>query len=154
MAQKITTFFMFDKGGKEAVDCYVSLFKNSKITNVQSMPPAGQLFNVTFELDGVEFMAMDGGEHFKFTEGMSQFVSCKDQAEVDHFWNGFLEAGGQESMCGWLTDKWGVSWQIIPEALGELMGDEDSAKVQRVVQAMLKMKKIIVADLQAAYDGK
>jgi predicted 3-demethylubiquinone-9 3-methyltransferase (glyoxalase superfamily) len=147
--QKITTFLMFKSGGKAAVELYTSVFNNSKVDSLITDPQTGQLYQATFTLDGQNFMAMDGGDHFSFGEGMSQFVSCKDQAEVDYFWDKLGE-GGKYSQCGWLTDRFGVSWQIIPTALGELMGDPDPAKSQRVREAMLKMTKIEVAELEKA----
>jgi predicted 3-demethylubiquinone-9 3-methyltransferase (glyoxalase superfamily) len=107
---------------------------------------------VNFQLDGQDFMALNAGPHHKFNEAISMFVSCEDQAEVDYYWNKLIADGGEESMCGWLKDKYGLSWQIIPKQLGELMGDADPAKAQSVTQAMLQMKKIVVADLQKAYD--
>ncbi len=149
--QKITTFLTFESKGKEAVDFYVSIFKNSKVNSIMVMPDSGVLLHASFTLDGVEFMAMDGGEHFKFEEGTSLFVTCDGQEEVDYFWEKLSE-GGEPGQCGWLTDKFGVSWQIIPTALGELMQDPDPAKSQRVMQAMLKMGKIDVAGLKQAYN--
>ncbi len=151
--QKITPFLWFDNQAEEAMNFYVSIFKNSKVLNV-SPGPNGIAQSVTFELDGQQFMGLNAGPQFKFTEAISFFVDCKNQAEVDELWNKLIADGGEESMCGWLKDKYGLSWQIIPSALMELMGDQDPEKAQRVVQAMLKMQKIIVADLQKAYDGK
>lgn len=150
--QKVTTFLTFEKRGKEAIDFYISIFKNSKITGSMIDPGSGQLFYAAFMLDGQEFFAMDGGPHFKFEEGTSLFVNCEDQAEVDYFWKKLGE-GGELSRCGWLKDKFGVSWQVIPKALGELMQDPDPAKAGRVREAMLKMDKIIVSDLQKAYES-
>lgn len=121
-----------------------------------TMPGSEQLLHAGFSLNSQEFMAMDGGDHegFKFSEGISLFVSCADQEEVDYYWQALTVNGGEAGRCGWLKDKFGVSWQIIPLKLGELMGDPDPEKSARVMQAMLKMKKIIVSDLQLAYDGK
>ena len=150
---KITPFLWFDTQAEEAMNFYVSLFKNSKVNNI-SRGPEGNAFMVSFELDGQEFMGLNAGPHHKFNEAISLYVDCKDQAEVDYFWNKLIADGGEESMCGWLKDKYGLSWQIVPKQLGELMGGPDSEKSQRVMQAMLKMQKIIVADLQKAYDGK
>ena len=141
--QKIAPFLWFDASMEEAVRFYVSIFPDSRIKYINPMTGA-------FELGGQEFMALNGGPMFRFTEAVSFFVKCKDQAEVDRYWNLFLENGGQASRCGWLKDRWGLSWQIIPDALGRLMGDADPAKSQRVMQAMLKMDKIVVADLEAA----
>ena len=113
----------------------------------------GKMMTCTFELEGQEFMALNAGPIFKFTEAISFFVKCETQEEVDYYWNNLTADGGAESQCGWLKDKFGLSWQIIPNALGELMGDKDPAKAQRVMQAMLQMRKIDIAALQKAYDG-
>jgi predicted 3-demethylubiquinone-9 3-methyltransferase (glyoxalase superfamily) len=129
---------------------YVSIFKNSKVISV-SPGPNGKAFSVQFELDGQEFTALNGGPIFKFTEAISLFVNCETQAEVDDLWEK-LSAGGEESQCGWLKDKYGLSWQVVPTALGRFLGDPDPAKSQRVMQAMLKMKKIEIAGLQQAYE--
>ncbi len=149
---KITTALVFNKNGKEAVDMYMSIFKNSKINTLMMMPDSEQLLFASFSLDGQDFMAVDGGEHFKFEDGMSLFVSCEDQAEVDYFWEK-LGKGGEEVMCGWLKDKFGVRWQIIPKILAQLMSDPDQTKAKRVREAMLKMKKIDIQGLQQAYDN-
>lgn len=148
--QKITTFLTFENKGKEAMDFYVSIFKNSQINSAMVMPGSGQLLHASFTLDGQEFMAMDGGPTFKFEQGTSLFVTCQDQAEVDYFWEKLTADGGKPGQCGWLTDKFGVSWQIVPTALGQLMQDPDPTKSQRVMQAMLKMGKIDVAGLEQA----
>ena len=150
--KKITPFLWFDTQAEEAMNYYVSIFKNSKVLGV-SRGPGGNAFSVSFELDGQEFMALNAGPQFKFNEAISMFVNCEDQAEVDYYWNKLIADGGEESMCGWLKDKYGLSWQIIPRKLGELMGDPNPAKAQSVTKAMLQMKKIIVADLQKAYAG-
>ena len=150
--KKITPFLWFDTQAEEAMNFYVSLFKNSKVLNV-SRGPDGKAFIVSFELDGQEFMALNAGPQFKFNESVSFYVDCEDQAEVDYFWDALTADGGEESMCGWLKDKYGLSWQIIPRQLGELMGDPDPEKSKRVMDAMLKMQKIIVADLQKAHGG-
>jgi predicted 3-demethylubiquinone-9 3-methyltransferase (glyoxalase superfamily) len=150
---KITPFLWFDTEAEEAMNFYVSVFKNSKAGNV-SRGPDGKAFTVTFELDGQEFMGLNAGPQFKFNEAISMFVNCEDQAEVDELWVKLTADGGEESMCGWLKDKYGLSWQIIPKQLGELMGDPDPVKAQRVMQAMLQMRKIDVAGLQRAYDGQ
>ncbi|MCI0551557.1 MAG: VOC family protein [Anaerolineae bacterium] len=151
--KKISPFLWFDTQAEEAMNFYVSLFKNSKVLGV-SRGPDGKAFSVTFELDGQEFMGLNAGPRFKFNESISFFVNCENQAEVDELWNKLTADGGEESMCGWLKDKYGLSWQIIPKALGELMGDPDPVKAQRVTQAMLQMRKIDVAGLQRAYDGQ
>ncbi len=151
--KKITPFLWFDSQAEEAMNFYVSLFKNSKVNSV-SRGPDGKAFTVAFELDGQEFMGMNAGPQFKFNEAVSMSVNCEDQAEVDYFWNALSADGGEESMCSWCKDKYGLSWQIVPKQLGELMGDPDPEKSGRVMQAMLKMKKIIVADLKKAYNNE
>ena len=147
--QKITTFLWFDSQAEEAAKHYVSIFKNGKILNVYRAN--GSVLTVTFELEGQQFIALNGGPLFKFTEAISLFVDCDGQAEVDELWDK-LCAGGEPSRCGWLKDKYGLSWQIIPKTLMRLMGDPDAAKSQAVMQAMMKMNKIVIADLQKAYD--
>jgi predicted 3-demethylubiquinone-9 3-methyltransferase (glyoxalase superfamily) len=150
--KKITPFLWFDTQAEEAMNFYVSLFKNSKVNSV-SRGPEGRAFTVSFELDGQEFMGLNAGPQFKFNEAVSMYVDCKDQAEVDYFWDALTADGGEESMCGWCKDKYGLWWQIVPKQLGELMGDPDPVKSKRVMDAMLKMQKIVVADLQVAYNG-
>jgi predicted 3-demethylubiquinone-9 3-methyltransferase (glyoxalase superfamily) len=157
--QKITPFLWFDGRAEEAVNFYASIFKNSKITSIkywgEGTPfPKDQIMTATVELDGIQFHAFDAGPQFKFTEAISFFIDCEDQKEVDHFWEKLTSGGGEESMCGWVKDKFGVSWQIVPKALPKLMTDKDPKKAQRVMQAMMKMRKIIVADLEKAYEGK
>jgi predicted 3-demethylubiquinone-9 3-methyltransferase (glyoxalase superfamily) len=149
---KVTTFLTFESKGKEAIDFYVSIFKNSKINSTFIMPGSDQLLHASFSLDGQEFMAMDGGAYFKFEHSISLFVSCADQAEVDYFWER-LGADGQYLQCGWLNDKYGVSWQIIPTALGELMSNPDRAKAEKVRQAMLAMTKIDIEKLKQAAEA-
>ena len=154
--QSIKTFLWFDNQAEEAVNLYMSLFENSKIISMarygEAGPgPAGQVMSITFQLDGQEFMALNGGPHFKFTEAISLFVNCETQERVDLLWEK-LSAGGEESQCGWLKDKYGLSWQIVPNLLGELMQDKDPAKAQAVVQAMLQMSKLDMQALQNAYD--
>ena len=144
--QKITPFLWFDNQAEEAAKFYTRVFKNSRILNANPM-------TVTFVLDGVEFMALNGGPHHKFTEAVSFFVHCKTQKEIDGLWKKLTAEGGQESQCGWLLDKYGVSWQIIPDDLGKLLGDKDRTKANRVIQAMLQMKKIDIAGLKKAYKG-
>jgi predicted 3-demethylubiquinone-9 3-methyltransferase (glyoxalase superfamily) len=148
--QKITTFLTFESKGKEAVDLYISVFKNSTLNSVMVMPGGDQLLHASFTLDGQEFMAMDGGPSFKFEQGTSLYVACENQEEVDYYWEKLSGDGGEPGQCGWLTDKFGVSWQIIPNRLGELMQDPDQAKAQRVMQAMLKMGKIEIQGLEDA----
>ena len=148
--QSITPFLWFDGNAEEAMNFYVSIFKNSKI--VSTMPgPDGKIFTGTFQLEGQQFMALNGGPKYKFTEAISLFVNCETQAEVDALWNKLTE-GGAESQCGWLKDKFGLSWQIIPSALGKLLGDKDRKKAQAAMQAMLQMKKIDIKGLQDAFD--
>lgn len=149
--QKITPFLWFDNQAEEAMNFYTSIFKDSKVLSV-TPGPDGTAMSVTFELQGQEFMALNAGPQFKFNEAVSFFVSCKTQAEVDELWEKLTADGGEEGRCGWLKDKYGLSWQIIPTALGELMSDPDPEKAGRVVQAMLKMNKIDVPTLQQAYD--
>jgi len=149
--QKVTPFLWFDDNAEEALEFYTSIFPGSRI--VSSRPgPDGKFFTGTFELDGQEFMALNGGPHFKFTEAISLFVRCETQDEVDDLW-GKLSDGGEESQCGWLKDRYGLSWQIIPNALEELLGDPDPEKAGRVMQAMLKMGKIEVEKLRRACEG-
>jgi predicted 3-demethylubiquinone-9 3-methyltransferase (glyoxalase superfamily) len=142
--QKITPFLWFDSQAEEAAKFYISLFKNSKITSISPMM-------VSFELEGQPFMALNGGPAFKFTEAISLFVNCGTQQEVDELWDKF-SARGSTSQCGWLKDKYGLSWQIIPKVFGELMGDPNPEKSGRVMQAMLQMTKINIEGLQRAYD--
>jgi len=150
---KITPFLWFDDNAEEAMNYYVSIFKNSKALNVSRNPETGQAFVVNFQLDGQEITALNGGPEFAFTEAFSFFVNCAGQEEVDYFWNKLTADGGEAGNCGWLKDKFGLSWQIIPSALGELMGDKDATKAQRVMQAMLQMRKIDVKGLRQAYDS-
>lgn len=154
---KVATFLTFKEKGEEAVNLYVSLIKNSKITSIVRSeadgPIArGALLNASFQLDGQEFMAMDGGPYFSFAQGTSIFVHCETQEEIDRLWQKLTE-GGEEQPCGWLTDRFGVSWQIVPSILGPLMTDPDPAKSGRVVEAMLKMKKFDIRALQRAAQG-
>jgi len=150
--QKITPFLWYDGKAEEAIKLYTSVFKNSKINKISywgegSPFPKDQVMTGSFELEGVQFYAFDAGPMFKFTEAISFFVSCEDQEEIDYFWNKFTSDGGQESQCGWLKDKFGVSWQIVPKIMGEIMSNPDKAKAARSMQAMMKMKKLIIADL-------
>ena len=156
--QKITTFLWFDNNAEEAVDFYVSTFKNSKILNVtrysEAGPgPAGSVMIMEFQLGGVDFIALNGGPQFKFTEAISLSVDCSTQAEVDELWTKLTE-GGQEIQCGWLKDKYGLSWQIVPAALGEMMADPDLSKRKRVFEAMMRMVKLVIEKLRQAYYGQ
>ena len=140
--KKVTPFLMFEKNAGEAMKFYVSVFKNAKITSPGS-----------FEIDGQEFLVYDGGSYFKFSEGISLYINCENQKEVDELWEK-LSAGGEKSMCGWVKDKYGVSWQVIPTALMKYLSDPDPEKSKRVMNAMLKMNKIIIKDLETAYNQK
>jgi len=153
--QKITTFLWFDGNAEEAANHYTSIFKNSKILSVarygEAGPlPKGTVMTVTFQLEGQEFIALNGGPHFKFTEAISLLVNCDTQKEVDELWSK-LSAGGEEGQCGWLKDKFGLSWQIIPSALFKVLQDQVPEKSKRVMEAMLQMKKIDIARLEQAY---
>ncbi len=150
--KKITPFLWFDDQAEEAMRFYVSVFRDSKVLEV-SPGPNGKAMSVRFELEGQEFMGLNAGPQFKFTEAISFFVDCRDQAEVDALWTKLSAGGGEEGSCGWVKDRFGLWWQVVPKALGELMGDPDRAKAKRVVDAMLKMKKIDVAGLRRAYDA-
>lgn len=148
--RKITPFLTFADRGAEAVEFYVSVFEDSKIHSLMRHGD-GALMHASFQLNGQEFMAMDGGPSFAFDQGHSLFVSCKTQQEVDELWEKLTAGGGEPGRCGWLKDKFGVSWQIIPDALGELMQSGDAAKSQKVMEAMLTMNKIDIAALRQAY---
>lgn len=143
--QKIKPCLWFENQGEEAANFYVSIFPNSKITNATPLV-------VNFVLDGLEYMALNGGPEFKFTEAISMVVKCENQEELDRLWSKLTE-GGSEVECGWLKDKYGLSWQIVPKQLEQFMSDPDRKKADRVLQAVLKMKKIIISDLQKAFDG-
>ncbi|HEV7745862.1 MAG TPA: VOC family protein [Pyrinomonadaceae bacterium] len=152
--QKITTFLWFDKNAEEAANFYVSIFKNSSIRRTahygdSSAGPKGTVMTIDFQLDGQEFTALNGGPEFKFNEAISQVVHCNTQEEVDYFWEK-LSAGGQILECGWLKDKFGLAWQIVPDVLLELIQDDDQQRRDRVMKAMMKMKKLDVAKLKQA----
>ena len=160
--QKITPFLWFDNNAEEAANFYVSIFKNSKIGSITrygeeaakvSGRPKGTVMIVTFQLDGQEFVALNGGPHFTFSEAISFVVNCETQEEVDKLWEKLSE-GGEKVQCGWLKDKYGISWQIVPTILGKLVSDPDPVKSQRVMQAMLQMKKIEIEGLKKAYEQK
>ena len=157
--QKITTFLWFDNNAEEAAKFYTSIFKNSKILNLSRYGdagpgPKGSVMACTFQLEGQEFIALNGGPHFKFTEAISLLVDCETQEEVDTLWNTLTADGGAPSQCGWLKDKFGLSWQIIPSALMEMMTDRDPAKSRRVMEAMMQMSKIDIQKLRQAYDQR
>jgi predicted 3-demethylubiquinone-9 3-methyltransferase (glyoxalase superfamily) len=154
--QKITPFLWFDDKAEEAMNFYTSIFKNSKIGSItrygEAGPgPKGTVMSATFQLDGLELTALNGGPYFTFTPAISFFVTCETQAEVDELWEKLSE-GGEKQQCGWLKDKYGLSWQIIPTALGALMGDKDAEKSRRVMNAMLQMGKIDIEKLKMAYE--
>jgi predicted 3-demethylubiquinone-9 3-methyltransferase (glyoxalase superfamily) len=156
--QKITPFLWFDNQAEEAARFYVSLFKNSRIGEVsrygEAGPgPKGQVMVIAFELDGVKFTALNGGPVFKLTEAFSLQVDCQDQAEIDRLWERLTADGGEPSRCGWLKDRFGLSWQIVPANLGQLIGGDDPAKASRAVQAMMQMGKLDIAALEAAREG-
>ena len=156
--QKITTFLWFDNQAEEAVDFYTSIFKNSRkgdaVRYGDTGPgPKGQVMTAEFQLAGQQFMALNGGPHFKFTEAISLMVKCDTQEEIDELWEKLSE-GGEKVQCGWLKDKFGLSWQIVPTILGELMKDKDPEKTNRVMQAIMQMKKLDIAELKAAYEGR
>jgi predicted 3-demethylubiquinone-9 3-methyltransferase (glyoxalase superfamily) len=154
--QKITPFLWFDGKAEEAANFYTSIFKNAKIVDTMRYGEAGpgkkgSVMLVTFDLDGQRFTALNGGPQFKFTPAISFFVNCQTQNEVDEFWDK-LSAGGKTNQCGWLTDKFGVTWQIVPSALGEMLGGKNPKKSKNVMQAMFKMEKLDIARLKQAYD--
>ncbi len=155
---KITPFLWFDTQAEEAMNFYVSLFPNSKIDKVTRWGdggpvPKGVVMTASFELDGQKFVALNGGPHYKLNEAVSFVIDCKDQAEVDYYWDRLTADGGAPSMCGWLKDRFGLSWQVVPAILPQLMGDPDPAKAGRVGQALMKMQKLDIATLQAAHKG-
>jgi predicted 3-demethylubiquinone-9 3-methyltransferase (glyoxalase superfamily) len=155
--QKITPFLWFDGKAEEAMNFYVSVFKNSKVVSVtrygEAGPgPKGTVMSATFQLEGQDFYALNGGPQFTFTPAISLFVSCETQEEVDELWNRLSE-GGRKDRCGWLQDKYGLSWQIIPSILGKMLQDKDAEKAKRVMQAMLQMDKIDMKRLEQAYGG-
>jgi predicted 3-demethylubiquinone-9 3-methyltransferase (glyoxalase superfamily) len=155
---KITTFLAFDDRAEEAAKFYVSIFKNSKIVKTvrygdAGPGPKGGVMTVVFQLDGQEFVGLNGGPHFKFTDAISLSVDCKTQKEVDEYSEKLASGGGQQGPCGWVTDKFGLSWQVNPSILGEMLGDSDPAKAKRVMEAMLGMKKIDIEGLKTAYAG-
>ncbi len=154
--QKITPFLWFDGKAEEAMNFYVSIFKNSKVVRVTRYGdagpgPKGSVMSATFQLLGQDFYALNGGPEYTFTPAISLFVNCETQQEVDELWEK-LSAGGKPNRCGWLTDKFGLSWQIIPSILGKLLGDKDPVKANRVMKAMLQMEKLSIQGLQEAYD--
>jgi predicted 3-demethylubiquinone-9 3-methyltransferase (glyoxalase superfamily) len=156
--QKIHPFLWFNNNAEEAMNFYLSIFKNSKVLTITRYGdagpgPKGTVMTAEFELDGEKFVALNGGPHFKFTEAVSFVVDCQSQEEVDYFWER-LSAGGEKSRCGWLKDKFGLSWQVVPTILGELMSNKDPEKSKRVMEAMLQMDKIEIEPLKRASEGK
>lgn len=150
-AQKITTFLTFNNEAEEAMNLYTSVFPNARVVSVSRM--GEQFFSGVFEIEGQQFMVLNGGPHFSFSPGTSLFVRCQTQAEVDSFWEKLTAGGGREEQCGWLQDRFGVSWQIIPTALETFLSDPDSEKSGRAMQAMLQMQKIDIAALTRAFEG-
>jgi len=158
MMQKITPFLWFDNNAEEAANFYVSIFKNSKVLNIARYGdagpgPKGTVLTVNFEIDGQKFIALNGGPQFKFTEAVSFVVNCETQEEIDYFWEK-LSAGGEKSQCGWLKDKYGLSWQVVPAILGELMGGNDAERSNRVMQAILQMQKLEIEPLKRASEAR
>jgi len=158
IAQRITPFLWYDTQAEEAANFYVSVFKNSKVVGVVRYGdvgpgPKGSVMIVEFELEGLKFVGLNGGPHFKFTEAVSFAISCATQEEVDYFWEKLTADGGQESQCGWLKDKYGLSWQVVPSRAIELLKDNDSPKSQRVMQAIMLMKKMDIATLEKAAEA-
>ena len=161
--QKITPFLWFDDQAEEAVNFYTALFKNSKICRIfhyteeaaeKTGRPVGSVLTIEFEIEGQKFVALNGGPLFKFNESISFVINCETQEEVDYFWEKLTADGGEESACGWLRDKFGLSWQVTPTVLIHMLHDKDPEKAERVMKAMLQMQKIEILKLKAAYDGK
>jgi predicted 3-demethylubiquinone-9 3-methyltransferase (glyoxalase superfamily) len=152
MMPTITPFLWFDTQAEEAMNFYASIFKRSKVISVNRVQ--GKVLTVQFELEGQQFMALNAGPTFTFTEAISFFVGCEAQQEIDELWAKLTSGGGEPSRCGWLKDKYGLSWQIVPNALGRMLSDKDSAKSKRVMDALLQMDKLDLKQLQQAYDGK
>jgi predicted 3-demethylubiquinone-9 3-methyltransferase (glyoxalase superfamily) len=146
----VTPFLWFDKDALPAAEFYTALIPNSEIKDVNRSPVSGDVFSLTFTVAGRDFFALNGGPHFELSPAISLFVECADQAEVDKYWDAFIAGGGEASNCGWLKDKWGLSWQIIPKRLGEVLSHPDPAKAKAAMDAMLKMKKLIISELNAA----
>ena len=156
--QKVTPFLWFDGTAEEAVNFYVSIFKNGTVGETRiyaegGPAPGGKVMSVDFQIDGQNYIAFNGGPYFKLTPAFSMFVSCETQAEVDDLWDRLIEGGGEASRCGWLKDKYGLSWQIIPTALAEGLQDKDPAKSKRVMEAMMQMSKIDIATIEQARAG-
>jgi predicted 3-demethylubiquinone-9 3-methyltransferase (glyoxalase superfamily) len=161
--QKITPFLWFDDQAEEAVKFYTSVFENSKVGRIlrygenaakAAGGPVGSVLTIEFEIEGQKFVALNGGPQFKFNESVSFVVNCDTQEEVDYYWSKFTADGGEESACGWLKDKFGLSWQVTPTVLIDMLHDKDSEKAERAMKAMLQMQKIDIDELKAAYEGK
>ena len=158
MSQKITPSLWFDMNAEEAANFYVDLFDDARILDVTRYPegtpgPAGEVMTVEWELNGQKFVGINGGPQFQFSEAVSFMISCKDQDEVDYYWDRLTADGGEEGQCGWLTDRFGLAWQVVPEGMDEVFNDPDPAKAERSMAAMMKMKKLDVAELRAAAEG-
>jgi predicted 3-demethylubiquinone-9 3-methyltransferase (glyoxalase superfamily) len=158
MSQKITPSLWFDMNAEEAANFYVDLFDDGRILDVTRYPegtpgPAGEVMTVEWELNGQKFVGINGGPQFQFSEAVSFMISCKDQDEVDYFWDRLTADGGKEGQCGWLTDRFGLAWQVVPEGMDEVFNDPDPAKAERSMAAMMKMKKLDIAELRAAAEG-
>jgi len=158
MSQKITPNLWFDMNAEEAANFYVDLFDDGRILNVARYPegspgPAGKVMTVEWELNGQKFVGINGGPQFQFSEAVSFMISCKDQEEVDYYWDRLTADGGREGQCGWLTDRFGLAWQVVPEGMDEVFNDPDPAKAERSMAAMMKMKKLDIAELRAAAEG-
>ena len=159
MQSRITTCLWFDTQAEEAARFYTSIFRNSKMGEIShygdnAPKPKGTVMTVSFELDGQPFMGLNGGPEFRFTEAISLVVNCEDQKEVDHYWSKLLEGGGETQACGWLKDRYGLSWQVVPKVLMKMIADKDPAKSSRVMQAVMQMIKLDIPTLEAAYAGK
>ncbi|HWO48855.1 MAG TPA: VOC family protein [Solirubrobacterales bacterium] len=158
MSQKITPNLWFDMNAEEAANFYVDLFDDGRILNVARYPegspgPAGEVMTVEWELNGQKFVGINGGPQFQFSEAVSFMISCKDQEEVDYYWDRLTADGGKEGQCGWLSDRFGLAWQVVPEGMDEVFSDPDPAKAERSMAAMMKMKKLDIAELRAAAEG-
>lgn len=158
--RKVSTFLWFDHQAEEAVTFYVSLFKSAQITSTTryaqeapGAPPVGSVMTMTFEIDGASFVALNGGPHFKFSEAVSLSIDCDSQAEVDRYWAALTADGGEEGPCGWCKDRWGLSWQVNPRRLGELLSDPDARRAKAAMAAMMQQKKIVLAEIEAAADA-
>jgi predicted 3-demethylubiquinone-9 3-methyltransferase (glyoxalase superfamily) len=158
MSQKITPNLWFDMNAEEAANFYVDLFDDGRILNVARYPegspgPAGEVMTVEWELNGQKFVGINGGPQFQFSEAVSFMISCRDQEEVDYYWDRLTADGGKEGQCGWLSDRFGLAWQVVPEGMDEVFSDPDPAKAERSMAAMMKMKKLDIAELRAAAEG-